>query len=109
MAKNYVQEGKVVTYANIGASVIYSGSVVVMGDIIGVALVDMAVGESGAVQIEEVFKLPKDTATAVAVGQRVFWDTATQKIVTAAGAVPAGIAAAEAKVNAATVNVKLNV
>lgn len=55
MAKNYKHPGKVIPYTNSGSAIIYSGSIAVIGDIIGIALVDIPVGKAGSVQIEEVF------------------------------------------------------
>lgn len=110
MAKNHVDSGKTVTYTNTGSAVIYSGSVVVIGEKIAVSLGDIQVGGKGTLFTEEVFKLPKDTGAAMNLGDSVYWDTANKKIVAASGTdtVPAGMVAADATANAATVNVKLN-
>lgn len=110
MAKNYVQTGEVITYKNTGTAVIPSGAVVVMGAIIGIAVADIPVGDSGSVHIEKVWGLPKDTAAALAVGDKVYWDKTGKEIVAASSAntVPAGVAAADASASAGTVNVKIN-
>ena len=110
MAKNHVDSGKTVTYTNSGAAVVYSGSVVVIGERIAVALGDIPVGGKGTLFTEEVFKLPKDGATAMALGDTAYWDTANKKIVAASGTdiVPAGMVAADATASATTVSVKIN-
>ncbi|MFS1525633.1 capsid cement protein [Microbulbifer sp. 2304DJ12-6] len=72
MAKNFVQEGKVLDYTNTGAA-ITAGSVVVMGAVLGVALVDIASGETGAVQIGGVFTVPKVSAAGIAQGETLTW------------------------------------
>ena len=72
MATNYDSEGKVVQYtagANISA-----GDVVVMGEIIGVALNDIANGDTGSVAIEGVFTVPKVSAAVIAVGESLTYD-----------------------------------
>lgn len=75
MATNYVNEGTVLTFANTGAA-ISSGDVVVVGEILGVALEDIAATSgTGAVQIEGVFDVPKLDAAVIAQGEGVIWDS----------------------------------
>lgn len=74
MAKNYVQEGDVLTFSNSG-SAIASGDVVVVGNLLGVAIVDIAATTgTGTVQIEGVFDLPKVDAAVIVQGEMVIWD-----------------------------------
>ena len=73
MAKNYVQDGRVINWTN-GGSAVSSGDVVVVGTLLGVALVDIAASETGAVQIEGVFNLPKADAAVIAAGETLTWD-----------------------------------
>ncbi len=110
MAKNFVDEGTGVPYKNAGNAIIYSGSVVAMDALVGIALADIPAGASGTLRIVGVWKLPKDTATAMAVGDVAFWDTANKKIVAAAGTdiVAAGVVAADATAGAGNVNIKIN-
>lgn len=83
MAKNYVQDGEVLDYTNGTGSAISAGSVVVMGAAgdatIGVALVDIADGEAGAVQIDGVFTVPKTSAAVFKQGESLMWDVSTGK------------------------------
>ena len=68
MAKNYVQEGDVIDYANASGSTITSGTPVLIGARLGVALADIANGATGSVQVEGVFtvtKLGTDTVAPV--------------------------------------------
>ena len=72
MATNYVQDGDVIEYtagANISA-----GAVVKIGQILGVALNDIANGETGPVSISGVFTVPKVSGAVIAKGESLTWD-----------------------------------
>lgn len=71
--QNYIQDGKTIDYTN-GGTAISSGDVVVVGQIIGVAVGDIANGETGVLAIEGVFDLPKVDAAVIAQGESVIWD-----------------------------------
>jgi len=73
MAKNYVQPGEVIDWTN-GGSAVVSGQVVAIGKILGVALVDIAGGATGSVQITGVFTVPKVSAAVIAAGENLTWD-----------------------------------
>jgi predicted RecA/RadA family phage recombinase len=73
MAKTYVNEGDVVVWTN-GGSAVTAGTVIPIGKILGVALVDIAGSASGAVQIEGVFTCPKNATHAINIGESVIWD-----------------------------------
>jgi len=83
MAKNYVQPGQVIDYTNGSGSSITSGTVIKMGNILGVAVADIADGEQGSVAIEGVFTGPKVSAAVFAVGEKLIWDVSAN---TGAGA-----------------------
>lgn len=72
LSTNYVQDGDVVQYTA-GAN-ITAGSVVVMGNMLGVALVDIANGATGSVALEGVFTLPKVAGAVIAQGDSLTWD-----------------------------------
>lgn len=111
MSKNFVSEGLVLDYTNTGSAVIYSGSVVVMGDLIGVSITNIPAGKVGAVRVEGVFALPKAADTALTLqGAAVYWDTAAKLVVAAEGTdiVPAGVVARVPASGATAVEVKLN-
>ena len=78
MATNYIQDGAVIDWTNSGTAV-SSGDVVAIGTngdaILGVALVDIANGATGSVQIEGVFEVPKADAAVIAIGEFVIWDS----------------------------------
>lgn len=79
MTTKYVQDGDVLDYTNTSGSTITSGTPVVMGNIIGVALADIANNATGAVAIDGVFTLPKVTGSAWTVGSKLLWDASAGK------------------------------
>lgn len=114
MATNYSQAGQTINYTNGGGSTIASGSVVVIGALVGVAIAAIEVGEVGAVAIEGVWTVPKATGTALGQGQSVDYDVSASAF-TAIGTPASGdlvgcATVIEAAASAdTTVQVKLNV
>lgn len=74
MAKNYVQPGEVIDWTNATGAAVSAGSVVAVGAILGIALVDIAAGASGSVQITGVFNVPKVSGAVIAAGESLTWD-----------------------------------
>lgn len=72
MAKNFVQPGVKIPF--VAGATITSGSGVVIGSLLGVALHDVANGASGTAAIEGVFNLPKLSTAVIAAGARLIWD-----------------------------------
>lgn len=89
MAGNHVQPGKVLDYVNTTGEVIASGSVVVAGAMLGVALVGIAPGASGAVAVDGVFSVPKVTGAAMGQGVPAVFKAGAQAF-TAGGSLVAG-------------------
>jgi predicted RecA/RadA family phage recombinase len=115
MATNYVNEGCVIEFTASGTSYA-SGDVVVVGQQIGVALVDIADGETGTVRLDGVFDLPKADAAVIAAGESVIWDSSAgefddNQATPASGDVSACCVATEGKgaTTGETIRVKLNV
>jgi predicted RecA/RadA family phage recombinase len=107
MAFNYIQEGDVLTLtpaADVPAGFGYLFGV----SLFGIAINDVSNGKPGAFATEGVWEIPKTSALAIAVGDRVFWDP-TNKVVnkTAAGQQCIGIAVTAAANPSATVQVLL--
>lgn len=73
LSTNFVQEGKVIQWTN-GGTAKSAGDVVVIGKVLGVALVDIGNGESGSVALEGVFTVPKVSAAVIAQGENLTWD-----------------------------------
>ena len=107
MAKNFIQEGEVLTIP--APYALTSGDVVIAGDIIGVALSDAASGASVDVHVDEgVWGIAKVAADAFALGDPVYYDsTAKLGTATATGNTKIGTAIAAAAAGSATVNTRI--
>lgn len=113
--KNYVQPGNTITV--IAPADVLSGAGVLVGSIFGVAEFDALSGTAVELNLTGVVELPKTSALAINVGDKVYWDN-TAKVVnkTASGNTLVGVAvtsadapSTEAAANpSATVRVRLN-
>lgn len=74
MSRTYRQPGLILDHSNRSGNAIAAGDIVVMGDTVGIANVDIADGESGAVSIEGVHEVPKVAGTAWTQGDKLDWD-----------------------------------
>lgn len=74
MATNYIQPGHVIDWTNGTGAPVVSGQVVAVGQMLGVALVNIASTATGSVQIEGVFDVPKVSAAVIAAGESLLWD-----------------------------------
>lgn len=63
-------------------SAITAGDVVVQGDLVAIAEVDIAANELGALSVRGIYKLPKNTAQAFSVGDLLFWDDSADELTT---------------------------
>jgi predicted RecA/RadA family phage recombinase len=79
MATNYVSPGDVIQWVNGTGGDITSGTVVVVGNILGVALQDIADTTTGSVAIRGRFTCPKVTAAVIAQGDSLTWDVSAGK------------------------------
>ncbi len=107
MAQNHVQKGAVMPWTNGTGAAVSSGDPVAVGDMVGVALGDIADGASGQLAVSEVFTLPKLAAGAIAQGASVYLSAAGE-ISTTNTDTPAGKAFAAAADGATTIQVLLN-
>lgn len=87
----YSHEGRVIDWVNGTGGAITSGSVVKMSHVLGVALVDIANGATGSVQVMGVFReIPKVTAAVWAQGEALLWDVSAGKFDDAAAVAASG-------------------
>jgi predicted RecA/RadA family phage recombinase len=72
--KNFIQEGDTLTVAAPSGGVV-SGALVIIGSLIGVAVMTAAVGVKVAVKTKGVFEFAKVSAQAWTVGAPIYWDS----------------------------------
>ncbi len=72
MSTNYVQPGEVIQYT--AGTDISANTVVRIGNLLGVAAVDIANGETGSVKVTGVHRVPKVSGAVITQGQTVMWD-----------------------------------
>jgi predicted RecA/RadA family phage recombinase len=87
MSGNYIQPGSVLEFT--AGSNIAAGAVVKAGALVGVALMAIANGSTGPVQIDGVFRCPKVSTAVIAQGVRLLWDVSANS---GAGAFDVGTA-----------------
>lgn len=105
--KNFIQNGDVLDYTP--GSAITSGTVVVMGVRVGVAVTDIPASQPGPVRVRGVVELAKASADNIAQGALVYWSTTNGNLTTtAASNTLAGYAAAAAGTGVTTLRVSLN-
>lgn len=102
--QNFIRIGETLDYK--APEDVKGGSIVVVGDIIGIPPADIAKDTVGTLYTEKVYALPKDNSV-IEQGQRVYVDAG--KITGTVNALSAGIAWESAAANAATVQVKINI
>lgn len=105
--KNFVQDGHTIDVTNSGSVVIASGTPVAVGDVLAIAIVDIAVGETGTGLTSGVVQLPKVAADNIAQGKTVYFKSGKVQL-DSTGATVAGKAWQAAGANITTVMVKLN-
>ena len=107
MAKNFVQPGNVITVP--AAAVTAAGDVVVVGSMVGVAANSAALGGDLDLEIGGVWELPKVSALAIDIGDKLYFDSATKLVnKTALDNTYLGVAVAAAANPSASVRVRLN-
>ena len=76
----FVHDGDSIDYTPAGD--ITAGDVVVLGDLLAVAKVDIAANNLGALALGGVYEAPKATgaSTAIANGKTVYWDVADGQV-----------------------------
>jgi len=81
MAKNLVQDGKVLHYAVKPTDSIKSGDLVAVEDVVGVAITDGKAGELLAVSVEGVYDIPVPAASGtINQGKKVYFNPTAKEI-----------------------------
>ncbi|SHJ23877.1 Predicted phage recombinase, RecA/RadA family [Malonomonas rubra DSM 5091] len=106
--KNYIQPGAVLTWANGTGSDVSSGDLVIIGQRVGVASVDIVDGESGSVAVDGVFEVSKEAALEVSQGDLLYCNATGGELDKTNTNTLAGYAFEDAVGAAAEVRVKLN-
>jgi predicted RecA/RadA family phage recombinase len=107
--KNYIQEGD--TLALAAPYTVSSGGGALIGATFGVAVTDLANGETGSFMLEGVFTLPKATgaSTGGAQGVKAYWVAASKSVSAASsGNTLIGVFTATCADGDATASVRLN-
>ncbi len=107
MAKNFVQPGKTIVITNADSAAILSGSPVLVGKVVAVAITDIEAGQVGDGFAEGVFLLPKLSADAITIGAQVHIKDGEIQLA-ATDAEVAGVAWEDAAAGSSTVAVKIN-
>lgn len=70
----FIHDGNAIDHTPVAA--VSAGDVVVQNDLIGIAKLDIAAGELGALSVTGVFDLPKTAGVGEAIGKglKVYWD-----------------------------------
>tara|TARA_B100000459_G_scaffold52626_1_gene28140 strand:- start:10522 stop:10845 length:324 start_codon:yes stop_codon:yes gene_type:complete len=76
--KNFVQNGNSLDL--VASSSYSSGDIVIEGNLVGVAVTDIASGETGAVSVSGVYEFTKESAATLAQGDIAYYDASTKKL-----------------------------
>lgn len=108
MSTTFHNEGKRMPYTNATSATISSGDVVVLTDMIGIAIADIAASDTGVLDVSGVHLLDKASG-AITQGQQLYWDASSENLTTSStGNEKAGRAWAAASTAATTAYVLLN-
>jgi len=115
MATNYQGPGDTLNWTNGTGSAVSSGDTVAVANLLGIAVVDIANGATGEVQVGGTATVVKVSTAVIAQGEMVMWDTSEGNFddnaaTPATGDITNAAIAMEAAGNGTTsVRVKLNV
>lgn len=104
MKARFVQRGESVDYTP--AADVAAGDIVVQGDLVGVAKLDIPAGKRGSLSVCGVYDIVKKASETITVGSQIYWDASAATAT--AGDVVLGIAVADAAATEETVCVLLN-
>jgi len=84
----FVHDGRAIDYTP--AADVAAGDVVVLGDLVGIAKLDIAANKLGALHVTGVYDVPKASGVGTGIGNGVttYWDAATKQATTSPGSRP---------------------
>ena len=82
---DYIHEGKLIDYTPVAD--VTAGDVIVLGDLIAIAKLDIEAGRLGALAVDGVFDVAKATGVgeALTTGTKVYWDDGNKVVTDADG------------------------
>lgn len=80
--KNFISEGRVIKA--VSASAVASGGGLAIGSLFGIAVGDVAAGETGVFLVSGIVVVPVKTGDTFTAGVKVYWDSANSYITTTA-------------------------
>ena len=86
MPAAFLHDGSTVDF--VPAVDVPAGSIVVLGDLVGVSKFFVAAGRTGAIAVRGVFDVVKDPSTNIDVGTRLYWSTVSWHVVKTASGHP---------------------
>ncbi len=105
MQARFIHDGKAVDF--LSETAVPAGTVVVVGDLLGITKLDLEPNRLGALHVVGVFDVVKD-AVEIPLGTKLYWDETAKKAVTTVGTnKPLGIAVLPAEVDAPLVRVRI--
>ncbi len=105
MQARFIHDGKSIDF--LSETAVPAGTIVALGDLLGIAKLDLQAGRLGALHVVGVYDVVKGDA-AITLGAKVYWDaTAKQAVTTATGNKLLGIAVLAATAEDTTVRVRI--
>ena len=74
MKATYLQRGEALDFVNKTESTIPAFTILVVGDMVGIAGTDIEPGATGVIYVCGVFEMPKSTDAAISMGTKVYFD-----------------------------------
>jgi predicted RecA/RadA family phage recombinase len=104
---DFVQQGAAVDYTPVADTP--AGTVVVIGELVGITKHDIKANTLGSISVEGVFDVVKASAVVISSGAKVYWDAANSlAVTTATGNKQIGKSVADAGAGATYVRVRLS-
>ncbi|HPD28571.1 MAG TPA: DUF2190 family protein [Phycisphaerae bacterium] len=80
MGATYIHEGNAIDF--VPGTQVNAGDVVVVGDLVGVARVEIKANQRGSLAVTGVFEFPKASGEVIGAGQQLYWDHVAKRVAT---------------------------